>query len=190
MYKRQILDTDLFLYNRMTGSLLGADGEFLASPHLDDLQCAFSSLKGFLAAEPKDSVAVHCVYAVSYTHLDVYKRQALECQRHAHHHDRRLAGQPGSGAGCAVPGGLGLYPVPDWPGTENSGGTDSYEHAAESLDRIFMRGLRGPYHAVHADCLDSGKLPGNPGCAGTVFPAISAGTPAGSEKSDGGFDKG
>ena len=57
-----ILDTDLFLYNRMTGSLLGADGEFLASPHLDDLQCAFSSLKGFLAAEPKDSVAVHCVY--------------------------------------------------------------------------------------------------------------------------------
>ncbi|MBS5032825.1 MAG: hypothetical protein KHZ86_07645, partial [Firmicutes bacterium] len=57
-----ILDTDLFLYNRMTGTLLGADGEFLASPHLDDLQCAFSSLKGFLAAEPKDSVAVHCVY--------------------------------------------------------------------------------------------------------------------------------
>lgn len=57
-----ILDTDLFLYNRMRGTLLGADGEFLASPHLDDLQCAFSSLKGFLAAEPKDSVAVHCVY--------------------------------------------------------------------------------------------------------------------------------
>ena len=57
-----ILDTDLFLYNRMRGTLLGAEGEFLASPHLDDLQCAFSSLKGFLAAEPKDSVAVHCVY--------------------------------------------------------------------------------------------------------------------------------
>ena len=55
---------------------------------------------------------------------------------------------------------------------------------------FFMRGLRGSYHAVHADCLDSGKLPGNPGCAGAVFPAISAGTPAGSEKSDGGFDKG
>ena len=57
-----ILDMDMFLYNRMKGTLLGADGEFIASPHLDDLQCAFASLKGFLAAEPKDSVAVHCVY--------------------------------------------------------------------------------------------------------------------------------
>ena len=42
--------------------MLFRSGEFLASPHLDDLQCAFASLKGFLAAEPKDSVAVHCVY--------------------------------------------------------------------------------------------------------------------------------
>ncbi len=56
-----ILDTDLFLYNRMKGTVLGLSGEYIASPHLDDLQCAFSSLKGFLAAEPKDSVAVHCV---------------------------------------------------------------------------------------------------------------------------------
>lgn len=56
-----ILDTDLFLYNRMKGTVLGLNGEYIASPHLDDLQCAFSSLKGFLAAEPADSVAVHCV---------------------------------------------------------------------------------------------------------------------------------
>ncbi len=56
-----ILDTDLFLYNRMKGTVLGLNGEFITSPHLDDLQCAFSSLKGLLAAEPKDSVAVHCV---------------------------------------------------------------------------------------------------------------------------------
>ena len=56
-----ILDTDLFLYNRMKGTVLGLNGEYIASPHLDDLQCAFASLKGFLAAEPKDSVAVHCV---------------------------------------------------------------------------------------------------------------------------------
>lgn len=56
-----ILDTDLFLYNRMKGRMLGLQGEFIASPHLDDLQCAFASLQGFLAAEPKGSVAVHCV---------------------------------------------------------------------------------------------------------------------------------
>ncbi len=56
-----ILDTDLFLYNRMKGTVLGLNREFVASGRLDDLQCAFASLKGFLAAEPKDSVAVHCV---------------------------------------------------------------------------------------------------------------------------------
>lgn len=56
-----ILDTDLFLYNRMKGTILGLNGEFIAAPRLDDLQCAFASLKGFLAAKPQNSVAVHCV---------------------------------------------------------------------------------------------------------------------------------
>ncbi|MCD8121161.1 MAG: M18 family aminopeptidase [Clostridiales bacterium] len=56
-----ILDMDLFLYNRMKGTVYGMNGEFIAAPHLDDLQCAFSSLNGLLAATPKDSVAVHCV---------------------------------------------------------------------------------------------------------------------------------
>lgn len=56
-----ILDTDLFLYNRMKGTLYGLQQEFVAAPRLDDLQCAFASLKGFLAAEPHNSVAVHCV---------------------------------------------------------------------------------------------------------------------------------
>ena len=57
-----ILDTDLFLYNRMKGTMLGLNNEFVASGRLDDLQCAYASLQGFLNAEPKDSVAVHCVY--------------------------------------------------------------------------------------------------------------------------------
>lgn len=57
-----ILDTDLFLYDRMKGTTLGLHGEFIASGRLDDLQCAFASLKGFLAAELKRSIAVHCVY--------------------------------------------------------------------------------------------------------------------------------
>ena len=42
--------------------MLGADGEFIASGRLDDLQCAFASLKGFLAALPSESVAVHAVF--------------------------------------------------------------------------------------------------------------------------------
>ena len=57
-----ILDTDLFLYNRMPAVTLGLNKEFIASGRLDDLQCAFASLKGFLSASPKNSVAVHCVF--------------------------------------------------------------------------------------------------------------------------------
>ncbi len=57
-----ILDTDLFLYNRMKGTKLGLNNEFISSGRLDDLQCAFASLQGFLKAQPRDSVAVHCVY--------------------------------------------------------------------------------------------------------------------------------
>ena len=57
-----ILDTDLYLYNRMPATTLGLNNEFIASGRLDDLQCAFSSLKGFIEATPRDSVAVHCVF--------------------------------------------------------------------------------------------------------------------------------
>lgn len=56
-----ILGHDLFLYNRQNASIWGASGEFLSSGRLDDLQCAFSSLKGFLAGEKKEYMAVHCV---------------------------------------------------------------------------------------------------------------------------------
>ena len=57
-----ILDADLYLYNRDAGRIYGLNGEFIASGRLDDLQCAFASLAGLLAAEPKGSVAVHCVF--------------------------------------------------------------------------------------------------------------------------------
>lgn len=56
-----ILGHDPFLYNRQSASIWGASGEFLSSGRLDDLQCAFSSLKGFLAGEKKEYMAVHCV---------------------------------------------------------------------------------------------------------------------------------
>ena len=59
---KDILDTDLFLYNRMPAVSLGLNGEFIASGRLDDLQCAFASMKGFLESTPRDSVAVHCVF--------------------------------------------------------------------------------------------------------------------------------
>lgn len=43
-----ILDTDLFLYNRDKGTLYGANNEFVGSGRLDDLQCAFATMKGFI----------------------------------------------------------------------------------------------------------------------------------------------
>lgn len=60
--KEQIIGNDLYLYNRQKGCIWGANQEFLSIGRLDDLQCAFASLKGFLQAEPKNSIPVHCVY--------------------------------------------------------------------------------------------------------------------------------
>lgn len=57
-----IVGHDLFLYNRMKGCVWGAGQEFLSVGRLDDLQCAFASLKGFLQAEEGDSLPVHCVF--------------------------------------------------------------------------------------------------------------------------------
>ena len=56
-----ILGHDLFLYNRKKGCIWGAQEEFLSIGRLDDLQCAFASLKGFLGGEKKEYAAVHCV---------------------------------------------------------------------------------------------------------------------------------
>lgn len=59
--KEDILGSDLYLYNRMKGSIWGANEEFVSSPKLDDTQCAFASLKGFLQAKNQKAVSVHCV---------------------------------------------------------------------------------------------------------------------------------
>lgn len=41
----EILGGDLFLYNRQAGTVWGANDEFISAPRLDDLACAFASLK-------------------------------------------------------------------------------------------------------------------------------------------------
>lgn len=60
--KEQIVGNDLFLYNRMPGSVWGAKDEFISIGKLDDLQCAYSSLQGFLAAGASECVPVHAVF--------------------------------------------------------------------------------------------------------------------------------
>jgi len=57
-----IISKDLFLYPRVKGYVWGAQDEFISSPRLDDLQCTFAGLKGFLQAQPKDSAAVLSIF--------------------------------------------------------------------------------------------------------------------------------
>ena len=59
--EEDILGHDLFLYNRMPGTVWGSEEEFVSAPRLDDLQCTFASLEGFLQADKKKNITVHCV---------------------------------------------------------------------------------------------------------------------------------
>jgi len=51
-----ILGADLFLCPRQKALVWGAEDEFLSSPRLDDLQCAWGCFQGFLAAKESASV--------------------------------------------------------------------------------------------------------------------------------------
>lgn len=57
-----ILSTDLFLYNRMPGTIWGANGEYMSSRALDDLQCVYGTMQGFLNAENKKRIMMCCVF--------------------------------------------------------------------------------------------------------------------------------
>ncbi len=60
--KSDILGTDLFLYNRVPGTIWGASEEFISSARLDDLQCAYSTMQGLIKSDNADSVSVCCVF--------------------------------------------------------------------------------------------------------------------------------
>ena len=53
-----ILGTDLFLCPRQKAVVWGAGNEFVSSPRLDDLQCAWGCFRGFMAAEESASIPV------------------------------------------------------------------------------------------------------------------------------------
>ncbi len=60
--EKDIVGHDLFLYNRMKPSIWGSNEEFISSAKLDDLQCAFSSLKAFVASNSNKSINVYCCF--------------------------------------------------------------------------------------------------------------------------------
>lgn len=58
----KILGHDLFLYVRDRGRVIGENGEFILSPKLDDLQCAYTAYKAFAESVPKDYINVCAIF--------------------------------------------------------------------------------------------------------------------------------
>lgn len=59
-----IVSSDLYLYCRTHGSIWGAEDAFFSAPRIDNLMCAYGTLRGFLDAEPDESDKTVSVYAV------------------------------------------------------------------------------------------------------------------------------
>lgn len=57
-----ILGHDLFLYVRDKGRILGENGDFVLSPRLDDLQCAYASAKAFVESKSEHYITVCAVF--------------------------------------------------------------------------------------------------------------------------------
>ena len=60
--ENDIYGMDLYLYNRMEPSIWGAKEEFVSCPQLDDLQCAYTSLQGFLKGANEKSINVFACF--------------------------------------------------------------------------------------------------------------------------------
>lgn len=58
----EICGMDLYLYNRMGASVWGAGKEYISSPRLDDLECAYTSLQGFLQGKDEKAVNVFACF--------------------------------------------------------------------------------------------------------------------------------
>lgn len=57
-----IVSKDLFLYSRVPGTIWGGNEEFISSGKLDDLQCAYTSMRAFIDGENPKSVTMCCVF--------------------------------------------------------------------------------------------------------------------------------
>ena len=60
--KKDVINFDLFLYVVDKGYTWGNDNQFTTSPRIDDLQCAFTTLKGFCESQSKDKINVYCCF--------------------------------------------------------------------------------------------------------------------------------
>ena len=57
-----ILAKDLYLVNRQKAAIIGFDNELISSGRLEDLECVYTSLRGFVEAENKNHINVFAVF--------------------------------------------------------------------------------------------------------------------------------
>ncbi len=60
--EEDLLSKELFLYPCSPGTVWGAENEFVSSPRLDDLQCVFGCLRGFLGSGESACLKALCVF--------------------------------------------------------------------------------------------------------------------------------
>lgn len=60
--QEDVVAKDLFLYVRQSACFMGMDGEYIGGGKLDDLQCVYTSMDGFINSEKSDSIAVLAVF--------------------------------------------------------------------------------------------------------------------------------
>lgn len=60
--QESVLGSDLYVYNRMSGCVWGAKEEYVSAPRLDNLACAFSCLKAFIAGNSENRINVCAVF--------------------------------------------------------------------------------------------------------------------------------
>lgn len=58
----ELVSFDLSVYNRNKVQLVGVNDELFMSPRIDNLECAYTSLKAFINANNKDKVNVYCAF--------------------------------------------------------------------------------------------------------------------------------
>ena len=60
--EEDIIGQDLFLYNRNPGMYVGENSELFFAPRIDDLECGWTTLMGFVNSNNNNSVSVYCLF--------------------------------------------------------------------------------------------------------------------------------
>ncbi|MBE6143355.1 MAG: M18 family aminopeptidase [Erysipelotrichaceae bacterium] len=60
--EEDIVGQDLFLYNRNKSIIVGENNEIFLAPRIDDLECGYTTLVGFIASNNNQSISVYCLF--------------------------------------------------------------------------------------------------------------------------------